>query len=115
MAWVSLIALTLILWAICGGVIAIGRRIWAMQTTLIIHLFVASIGAFGIAATHKLLFPNVAALPRAVAITAVIVGLDALVVAPLFERSYAMFRSALGTWIPFAAIFFASWTAAWLH
>ena len=32
-------------------------------------------------------------------------------VAPLFERSYAMFRSALGTWIPFVAIFLASWAA----
>ena len=36
--------------------------------------------------------------------TGLIVALDALVVAPLFERSYAMFRSAIGTWIPFAAI-----------
>ena len=43
--------------------------------------------------------------------TGLIVALDALVVAPLFERSYAMFRSALGTWIPFAAIFLASWAA----
>jgi hypothetical protein len=34
-----------------------------------------------------------------------------VVVAPLFEHSYAMFRSALGTWIPFAAIFLASWAA----
>ena len=48
---------------------------------------------------------------RAAAMTGLIVALDALVVAPLFERSYAMFRSALGTWIPFAAIFLASWAA----
>jgi hypothetical protein len=31
--------------------------------------------------------------------------MDAFVVAPLLERSYAMFASALGTWIPFALIF----------
>jgi hypothetical protein len=41
----------------------------------------------------------------------VIVGLDALVVAPLFERSYAMFRSIIGTWAPFVAIFVAGWVA----
>ena len=34
-----------------------------------------------------------------------------LAVAPLFERSYAMFRSFVGTWMPFAAIFLASWAA----
>ena len=37
--------------------------------------------------------------------------LDALIVAPLFERSYAMFRSAIGTWLPFLAIFAAVWFA----
>ena len=35
----------------------------------------------------------------------IVVGLDALLVAPMFERSYAMFKSLLGTWIPFMLIF----------
>jgi len=34
-----------------------------------------------------------------------------VVVAPIFERSYAMFRSFIGTWIPFAATFPASLAA----
>jgi hypothetical protein len=46
-----------------------------------------------------------------VAITGFVIALDALVVAPLIERSYAMFRSFIGTWLPFAAIFLASWAA----
>jgi hypothetical protein len=33
------------------------------------------------------------------------------VVAPIFERSYAMFRSLNGTWVPFASIFLASLAA----
>ena len=36
-------------------------------------------------------------------------GWDALVVAPIFEGSYAMFASPLGTWIPFVLIFGATW------
>ena len=48
---------------------------------------------------------------RAAAITIVVMLLDALVVAPLFERSYAMFRSVIGTWLPFFAIFAAAWFA----
>ena len=111
MAWVSLFLLALLVWAACGGVIAGGRRVWSMQTTLIVHLFAAAAFAFAAGAVHKLLAPDFDAVTRAAAMTGVIVALDALVVAPLFERSYAMFRSALGTWIPFAAIFVASWAA----
>ena len=111
MAWISLI-----LWGWSFGrrvasVIAIGRRRLPMQTTLMIHLFLSAVFAFAAAAVHARFWPEIGALERAATMTGVIVALDALVVAPLFERSYAMFRSALGTWIPFAAIFLASWAA----
>jgi hypothetical protein len=111
LAWISLVLLALVVWGACGGVIAIGRRVWSMRTTLVVHLFTAAAFAFAAAAAHKLLAPEIGALTRAAAMTGLIIALDALVVAPLFKRSYAMFRSALGTWIPFAAIFLASWAA----
>ncbi len=111
MAWVSLILLALVVWAACGGVIAVGRRVSSMQTTLIVHLFAAAAFAFAAGVAHRLLAPNFDAVTRAAAMTSLIVALDALVVAPLFERSYAMFRSLLGTWIPFVAIFVARWAA----
>jgi len=111
MAWISLIVLALALWAACGGVIAIGRRVWTMQTTLVVHLCAAAAFAFAAAAAHKLMAPDFDIVGRAAAMTGLIIALDALVVAPLFERSYAMFRSALGTWVPFAAMFLASWVA----
>ena len=111
MAWISLIVLALALWAACGGVIAIGRRVWTMQTTLVVHLCAAAAFAFAAAAAHKLMAPDFDIVGRAAAMTGLIIALDALVVAPLFERSYAMFRSALGTWVPFAAMFLACWVA----
>jgi hypothetical protein len=40
-------------------------------------------------------------------LTGLVVILDAVMVAPIFERSHAMFRSFNGTWIPFAAILLA--------
>jgi len=40
-----------------------------------------------------------------------VVVTDGLVVAPMLERSYDMFRSLIGTWIPFALIFIASLSA----
>jgi hypothetical protein len=77
-------------------------------------LLVAPIIAFLVSALDKLLATEFDPLLRAIAMTAIVVVLDLLVVAPIFERSYAMFRSAIGTWIPFAAIFLASLAAGFL-
>jgi hypothetical protein len=111
MAWVYLIGLALVLWGTCGGVIAIGRRLWTIDTTLWVHLVAATVFAFLVAAAHRALAPGFDPLLRAAAITMIVILLDALVVAPLFERSYAMFRSVIGTWLPFVAIFLAVWAA----
>ncbi len=111
MAWVYLLGLALVLWGVCGATIAIGRKVWSLDATLRIHLFVAPIAAFLVSIIHKLLAPEFDPMLRAAAITGVVVILDAGVVAPLFERSYAMFRSFIGTWIPFGTIFLASWAA----
>ncbi len=111
MAWTYLVGLGFILWAACGAVIAIGRRIWTLDTTLRIHLVAAPVIAFVVSAAHKLLAAKFSSVLRATVITGLVVILDAVVVAPLFERSYAMFRSPIGTWIPFAAIFLASLAA----
>jgi hypothetical protein len=107
MAWVYLVGLALVLWGACGGVIAIGRKLWSIHKTLRVHLIAAAIVAFLVAAAHRALAPDFDPLVRAAAITAIVMLLDALVVSPLFERSYAMFRSVIGTWLPFAAIFAA--------
>jgi hypothetical protein len=109
MAWLTLIVFALGLWAACGGVIAIGRRLRSLDTPLRVHLVAAPVLAFLVAAAHRELAPTFDPLLRAAAVTILVMLLDALVVAPLFERSYAMFRSLIGTWLPFAAIFAACW------
>ena len=69
----------------------------------------ALIIAFLVAGVYKELAPGFDPLLRTAAITIVVMLLDALTVAPLFERNYAMFRSfigtCLGTCLPFVAIF----------
>ncbi len=111
MALVELFALALALWSACGAVIAIGRAMWSIDTTLRVHLVAAPILAALAATAHRALAPDFDPLLRAAAITIIVMILDAAVVAPLFERSYGMFRSVLGTWLPFAAIFAAAWAA----
>ncbi len=113
-AWGYLVGLALLVWASCGAVMAIGRRLWGLQTALGVHLVAAPAIAFLLSIAHARLDPACDPALRAGVVTALIVALDALVVAPLFERSYDMFKSAIGTWIPFALIFIASWAAGLL-
>ena len=114
MAWVYLFGLAVVLWVVCGTVMAVTRRLWGLDAALKVHLGVAPVAAFLVAATHVLVAPGFDLLLRATAITALVVVLDALIVAPIFEHSYAMFRSVIGTWAPFALIFLASLAAGLL-
>ena len=107
-AWVYLVGLGLVLWGACGAVITIGRRLWTLDVTLRVHLAAAPVIAFLLSAVHALLAAEFGRVLRAVVLTALVVVLDAVVVAPVFERRYAMFRSFIGTWLPFVAIFAAS-------
>jgi hypothetical protein len=88
---------------------AIGRRVWGLDTALRIHLAAAPFIAFVVSAIHKWMAPEFDSVLRATAMAGTTIVLDAVVAAPLFERSYAMFRSSIGTWLPFAAIFLVSW------
>jgi len=95
-------------WAACGLTFAIGRAASGVEAAVAIHLAAAPfIGA----AVTRLLWrhprhPGVAATAVTVAGTAAL--LDAILVAPFIERSYAMFASPAGTWIPLALILAAS-------
>ncbi len=114
MAWLSLFASALVLWAACGAVMALGRRLWTLATALRIHLIAAPIIAFLVSAVSTMIAAPFDPMLRAGVMTGIVVVLDATVVAPLFERSYAMFRSLIGTWMPFVAIFLASLAAGLL-
>ena len=99
-------------WAICGTTIGIGRTFLAMGTTLAVHGVVAPI-AFG-ALTRHYCAHHAQPAPSVIAATfiAIVIGLDALLVAPVFEPSYAMFRSMGGTWIPFLLIVISTYGVA---
>jgi hypothetical protein len=97
-----------VLWALCGGTIAIGRGLVGIKTTLIIHALAAPAFAALISFFYFKKYHFTTALPTALIFLAIVVALDAGLVAPVFEKSYAMFRSFLGTWLPFGSIFLAT-------
>jgi hypothetical protein len=96
-------------WAYCGILIAVGRQLLSLQTTLILHAIGAPVGFGLISRFYYRRFAFTSPAQTAAAFLGVVVGMDLLLVAPVFEKSYAMFSSLLGTWVPFALIFAATY------
>jgi hypothetical protein len=102
---VIILALGLVGWALCGAIIWIGMAFMSMETTLIVHAIGAPI-IFGIiSAIYFKVFNYTTPLRTAIVFVAVVVFMDVFLVALLIERSFEMFASLLGTWIPWALIF----------
>ena len=102
---------TLVGWMICGSIMMIGPQIVSMETTLWIHLFGAALAFFALMYPYFRRRPEAAPVKIAAATVGLIIALDVVVVAMLIEGSFEMFSSPLGTWIPFAGIFAAVWSA----
>ncbi len=92
-------------WAFCAAIMGIGMNIFSLNTTLIIHLIAGPL-AFAILSYifHKK-FNYTAPLITAVIFTFFVIIVDFLLVALVINKSLDMFKSLIGTWIPFILIF----------
>ena len=107
--WASLIGRALAGWVACGATVALGRQVMSLERTLVVHAVVAPL-VFGLLTrSHFRHYPQSSPAVTSGAMLGLVVALDALVVAPFLEHSYAMFASLLGTWVPFASILVASY------
>lgn len=92
-------------WGLCGATMGIGLAKTSLARALLIHAVAAPV-IFGLISfiyfTH---FGYSTPLAIAVGFVTVVIAMDFLVVALLIQRELTMFRSVLGTWLPFALIF----------
>lgn len=96
-------------WALCGAVMFVGMAVTSLRVTLIIHAIAAPI-IFGVLAWFFFgRFDRLSPLGLAVAFVLLVVSLDFFIVALVINRSVDMFRSPLGTWIPFSLIFLSTY------
>jgi len=107
-----LVAHALVGWGVCGATMFVGPRFLSMSATLVVHAFVAPLAFAVLSWLYVRRYRDASPLGTAAALTSVVVGLDAFLVAPVFVGSYEMFESPLGTWIPFASILAASYLVA---
>jgi hypothetical protein len=98
-----------VLWALCGAVMGIGPSLMPMETTLIVHAVAAPLFAAAVTAVYYRFFGYTTPWQTAIAFTAFIVAMDAIVVAMIVMRSFEMFSGFIGTWLPFMLIFASSY------
>ncbi len=107
-------AFALIGWGLCGAIIGIGRSLTTMETTLIIHAIAVPI-VFGVLSFfYHRYFHYTRPEQTGLIFMLSAMLLDAGIIAPFAEKSYAMFTSILGTWIPFGLIFLATYLVGYL-
>jgi len=97
-------------WGLCGAIVGIGRNVTSMQVTLIVHAVGAPVIFVVISLIYYKWFHYTTALQTAAAFVLFVIFMDVFVVALLIEKSFEMFSSILGTWLPFVLIFAAVYT-----
>jgi len=97
-----------IVWALCRATIGISRSFMSMELTLIIHAIVAPIFAALVSLVYYKKFNYTTPLQTAFIFLLFVIAMDTGLLAPVFEKSYEMFRSILGTWVPFVLIFLST-------
>jgi len=102
-------------WAACGAIMGLLLATLALPTALVVHAIAAPIVFSALSAhlyTHHSRRPP---LLVAFVFTASVTLLDAVIVAGVVQRSFAMFTSFVGTWLPLALIFASTYaTSTWL-
>jgi hypothetical protein len=92
-------------WGLCGATIGVGRKVTTLRNALIAHAIAAPIIFGALSVVYFRWFGSTGPATTAALFLAIVIFLDIFVVALLVEKSFDMFRSVLGTWLPFVLIF----------
>ena len=96
-------------WILCGLTMGLGMGLWSLTTALIIHVIAAPIFFILLSWFYFKKFSFMAPLQTAIIFVAFVIFMDVFIVAAVIERSFKMFGSFLGTWLPFLLIFLSTW------
>jgi len=106
---VIVVAHGLVGWGLCGATMGVGMAVTTLEHALIIHAIAAPVLFAVVSLVYFRHFRLWSPLRTATAFLGVVITMDLLVVALLIERSFKMFASLLGTWLPFVLIFISTW------
>ncbi|MDH3890646.1 MAG: hypothetical protein OEV49_06145 [candidate division Zixibacteria bacterium] len=104
---VIFLAHAIVAWGLCGAVMGVGLSVSTEETALIAHLVAAPFIAAGVWFVYFKKFAYTTPVQTAGLFIGCVITLDVLIVALLIEKSFDMFKSPIGTWIPFGLMFVA--------
>jgi len=92
-------------WALCTASMVIGMATMSLDSALIAHAIGAPIFFTIVSLVYFNRFNYTTPLQTAMIFVGFVIAMDFFLVALIINRSFDMFASLLGTWIPFALIF----------
>jgi len=95
----------LIGWALCAAIMGIGMAVTTLTTALIVHAIAAPMIFVAITWFYFTRFGITSPLRTAEVFVLIVVFMDVFVAAMVIQRSFAMFESFAGDWLPFLLIF----------
>lgn len=106
---IKVLSLGLLGWALCGAIMFVGMSVTSLETTLVVHAVGAPLIFAAISWFYFTRLRYTPPLRTAVIFTSLVIFMDLFLVALVINRSLEMFRSLLGTWIPFGLIFLSTY------
>lgn len=94
-------------WVLCGATMGIGRAVTSISITLVIHAILAPLVFTIVSWVYYKRYYFTTPLQTAIIFVSMIIFLDIFVVALLIEKSFEMFSSIFGVWLPMVLIFFS--------
>ncbi len=107
--WAILLAHALVVWAICGAIMFIGMAVTTMPVTLTIHAIGAPIASALLAYRYHRKHNDTQPLQTAAFFVGTALFTDFFLVAMVIEKSFEMFASFVGLWLPMILIFTAAY------
>jgi hypothetical protein len=96
-------------WALCGGAMYGALAFTTADRALVIHALAAPLIFAAIAIFYFRRPGSWSPAAAAATFLGTVVTMDVLIVALLVEKSFDMFRSVRGSWLPFTLIFASTW------
>jgi hypothetical protein len=104
-----ILVLAFVGWILCGAIMGIGLAVTSQMNAVIVHALGAPIVLALISLFYFKKFRYTTPFQTAVIFVVFIILMDFFVVAIVINRSFDMFASLLGTWIPFVSIFLSTY------
>jgi len=106
-----IISFGLIGWALCGGIMFGGMALFSLETAVITHAIAAPAIFFGLSWIYFKKMGYTTPLQTGFFFLFTAVFLDVFIVSLVINRSFEMFESLWGTWIPLLLIFLSTFAA----